>query len=371
MDRRQFLKDLSLVGLIGGIGVMGGCVSRGGRYEDEVRHVWRHSSENSHWGQEAVLDMIRYATLAPSSHNTQCWRFLVSQDTIEARLDLGRRCSVVDPDNHHMAISLGAAIENLQLAAGAARQQTEVQFDNESPRAIVKLTKGTGLSSAEDARFQAIPRRQSTRGLFDGQPLTATELKELEASVAGFGIGVIFILDKPRLSQLTEMVLAANTRQVEDPEFVRELLTWIRFSEANAVKSGDGLFTKTSGNPTLPDWLGKMLFPFVFSAKAENTRYEKQIASSAGLAVFVSRDHFSSWIPAGRAFQRFALTATKLGIRTAHLNQPVEVPSMREQLRRDLDLRPGERPDLVIRFGKGPTLPYSLRRPVRSVVEFA
>jgi hypothetical protein len=37
------------------------------------------------------------------------------------------------------------------------------------------------------------------------------------------------------------------------------------------------------------------------------------------------------WIDVGRAYERFALQATALGICNAFLNQPVEVPSIRSQ----------------------------------------
>jgi len=55
-----------------------------------------------------------------------------------------------------------------------------------------------------------------------------------------------------------------------------------------------------------------------------------------------------------------------LGIRNALLNQPVEVSSLRPQFANFLGV--GEcRPDLVARFGRGPKLPSSLRRPVQAV----
>ena len=73
------------------------------------------------------------------------------------------------------------------------------------------------------------------------------------------------------------------------------------------------------------------------------------------------------WIKVGRSFQRFALQATALGIRTAHVNQPIEVPSVRSEFARWLGM-PDARPDLVIRFGRAPAMPMSLRRPVSAVL---
>ena len=69
----------------------------------------------------------------------------------------------------------------------------------------------------------------------------------------------------------------------------------------------------------------------------------------------------------GRACQRFALQATALGLKHAFVNQPVEVTNLRPELAA-LVCMPGRRPDIVMRFGYGPTLPFSARRPVEAVL---
>jgi hypothetical protein len=91
-------------------------------------------------------------------------------------------------------------------------------------------------------------------------------------------------------------------------------------------------------------------------------------ARSAGGAVFVSeKNEPAYWAEAGRCAQRFALQATSLGLQHAFINQPVEVPAMRGQFATYLGIG-GRRPDLVMRFGYGPQLPKSLRRPVEHVL---
>ena len=69
---------------------------------------------------------------------------------------------------------------------------------------------------------------------------------------------------------------------------------------------------------------------------------------------------------AGRACQRFALQATALGLKHAFINQPVEVASLRPEMATLVGL-PARRPDIVMRFGYGPALPFSARRPVEAV----
>lgn len=105
-----------------------------------------------------------------------------------------------------------------------------------------------------------------------------------------------------------------------------------------------------------------------FTPKSENERYAKQIRNSAGIAVFASdASDKAHWVEAGRCYERFALQATALGIRNAFLNQPVEVGAIRPQFASTIGLG-GHRPDLVVRFGRGPTMPLSMRRPVQSVL---
>ena len=134
------------------------------------------------------------------------------------------------------------------------------------------------------------------------------------------------------------------------------------------METGDGLFSATTGNPTLPSWLGPLLLDFVFKAASENDKYSRQIASSAGIAVFVAATSDPEhWVLAGRTCQRFAVQATALGMKHAFINQPVEVASLRPDLAALVGMA-GRRPDLVMRFGYGAALPYSARRPVGAVL---
>lgn len=224
------------------------------------------------------------------------------------------------------------------------------------------------MKAVRSALFDAIPVRQSTRGGFDGDALTNEKLRLLEKAGTGRGVEVRLLTDKRAMEAVLEFVVRGNSAQMRDPAFVRELKDWIRFSDAEAVNSGDGLFSRASGNPSLPRWLGSLLFGIFFTEKAENDKYARHVRSSAGIAVFVSEANDKvHWVETGCAFERFALQAAAIGVRNAHLNQPVEVPEVRSQFSEFLGLKTG-RADLVIRFGRGPEMPRSLRRPVEAVL---
>jgi nitroreductase len=307
-----------------------------------------------------MKDFIRYATLAASGHNTQPWRFRIGAGRIDILPDFSRRTPVVDPDDHHVFVSLGCAAENLALAAAARGHPGEIGFDPANDGSVVfAFADGPSASST---LFDAIPKRQSTRADYDGKPVSAADLQLLSSAAAIPGVDLILITDRPQIDRVRDLVVAGNSAQIADAAFLRELKTWLRFSPREAIQTGDGLFSASSGSPALPAWLGPRLFDWVFKAGAENDKYARQIASSAGIAVFVSqRDDREHWVLAGRACQRFALQATALGLKCAFINQPVEVAKLRPELATLVGL-PGRRPDLVMRFGYGPLLPYSARR---------
>lgn len=335
-------------------------------YEQTARSIWRHTTGTIDDGAARLRELVRYATLAPSSHNTQCWRFRLEEHAISILPDPTRRCPVVDPDDHHLYVSLGCAAENLVQAAPAHALSATVDVDAPASEGVrislePSVTESTSL-------FEAIPKRQCTRAEYDGKPLSAEELGLLEAAGTGNGVRVLMLPERSAIETVLEYVIQGNTAQMNNPAFVSELMSWIRFSDAEALASGDGLFGRSSGNPSVPRWLGSRIFRLMFRARPENDKYARHIRSSAGIAVFVSnRDDTAHWIEAGRCYERFALQATALGIRNAFVNQPVEESSLRPQFARALGL--GDcRPDLVVRFGRGVEMPRSLRRPVESVL---
>ena len=364
--RRDFLKASAALtaGAALSSTALAGCSSPAPGYRDAVRATWRHADPAPAGVQAVQRELVRYATLAPSSHNTQCWRYRLGDRALTIEPDLSRRCAVADPDDHHVFATLGCAAENVVHAARAYGLDADVAFDGATGHVRVALESGP---TARTDLFEAIVRRQSTRGAYDGQPLAADDLGRLERTGSD-GVGVILVTDRGQMEQVLEYVVAGNAAQVGDPAFVAELKHWIRFNEADAVRTGDGLFTRCSGNPTSPRWLGGFLFDRFLDAEKENEKVAAQLRSSAGLAVFVSEaDDPAHWVDAGRCYERFALRGTVLDVRNAMLNQPTEVADLRPQLANYLGVGP-RRVDLLVRFGRGPDMPRSLRRPLDDVL---
>lgn len=367
ITRRQFAASTPL--LAASALALTGCSSEPASdgYEAVAERTWQPGTVTNLSGETLGRELVRCATLAPSSHNTQCWKFSQGAKgrSISILPDLARRCPAVDPDDHHLFVSLGCATENLVQAALAHGFKGEAQFDAVGNAVRVKLEPTRAQTTP---LFTAIPLRQCTRGDYDGKPLTSEELALLQGAGSSDTVRLLLLTERPAMERTLDYVMQGNTAQLADAAFVKELKAWIRFNGTDAVRLRDGLYSVTSGNPNIPSWIGDLAFRWLLTAKGENDKYARQVRSSAGIAVFVGQiADKAHWVEVGRCYERFALQATALGIRNAFLNQPIEVAALRPAFAAALGLS-GQRPDLVVRFGRGPVLPRSLRRPIEAVL---
>jgi len=363
MNRSEIVIGGGLVAMAGSGAVATSFLTIGSLqdYSEAVTQTRASLAENPE-----LKDYVRLATLAANSHNTQAWSFHIEANRIQIGPDYSRRTPVVDPDDHHLFVSLGCAAENLSLAAAAGGHAGEWRFDaSASGGLIYDFRTGAKMVSP---MLAAVTQRQSTRNIYDGKPVPAADLALLSDVGKIPGVDLVLITDRPQIDRLRDIVIAANIVQMNDPAYLRELKSWLRYNPREALAKGDGLFSATTGNPTLPNWLGPIMVDLTVSAKSENDKYMKQLDSSSGVAVFVAavEDH-EHWTQVGRACQRFALQATALGLKTAFMNQPVEVAKFRPDLAALVGM-PGRRPDIVMRFGYGPLTPYSARRPLAAVL---
>lgn len=311
-----------------------------------------------------MRELVRYATLAASGHNAQPWKFAIQRDAIEIHPDYTRRLPVIDPDNRELWISLGCALENLLVAAHATGYATHVTYPAAADFVHIRLVADKPQTSG---LFDAIPLRQNTRSLYDGQPVKVADLDIIQALPLEPGVELRYLLAPSALETALAYVNEGNLHQYADPAFITELLAWLRFNKKAALASGDGLFTRCSGNAEVPRWLGR-LFMVNTRPQQQADADAKKLRSSAGAVVIAATaDDKATWVRTGQVYERLALKLTSLNIKSAFLNQPLEVAELRSQFQSALGLG-SSLPQLLVRFGYAAPLPRSLRRPVEQVI---
>ncbi|MGZ3655723.1 MAG: Acg family FMN-binding oxidoreductase [Bdellovibrionota bacterium] len=314
-----------------------------------------------------LIDMVRWAAMAPSNHNSQPWKFALYDNEVHILPDFSRKAPVSDPQGRELFISLGCALENLAIAMCHAGYRPEVElFTGDDDSLRVKL--GAGNACADPSLFPEIPKRQTCRSLFQAQTVSEMKWDELRQVVLEPGVSAQFIKDADTISNVTDLVVEADTAQLSDEKFRAEVLTWIRPNSTEAKRRGDGIAAAALGVPSGPRWLGTFLAKHSLLSSVKPEMDRDFLFSSSGLIVFTSRDDDKkTWVNLGRSLERLLLRATALKLQTAFLNQPIEIPFMREELRARLRLK-GMWPQIMVRLGYSKPAPKSMRRPVEDLI---
>lgn len=315
------------------------------------------------------IDIIKDAGKAPSGHNTQPWKFEVNENQIIIRPDFSRRLQVVDADDHALFISLGCALENLVLSAKVHRFSPKVSLNLANGKDEIVVDLKESKAEQKDDLYDFIQTRQSTRTAYDAKPIEQALLEELKSEVTMESVDVLFITDRNQIKELEPFIIEGSNLQFNNKQFVNELVSWFRFSKKTAQKEGDGLWTASMGLPKMPKPIGNLVMKNFVSAKSEAKRWKNLINKSACFALFTVRENSKeNWVRLGQSFERFALQATQLNIKMAHVNMPCEEISVRQKLIQHFKLSNGHIPLLLVRIGYAEAMPCSFRLPVEKVL---
>jgi nitroreductase len=334
-------------------------------YEQCAEAIWRHSDRTDVPFPAAQRELVRYATLAANKINTQPWFFRLLEDAIVVLPDFYGRSAPSDTDGHDLFVSLGCAVENMVQAAGAFGLQASPSFERSSGNIV-----GAIESAARRAPplFDAIPRRQSTRGAYSGRQVPAEQLRLLEAAGSASCVSALMVTEQKRLERILEYCFAKD-EHVE----ARQARSWIHYSYREALTTRDGMFVKLDGYSIVPAPIARALMGVNLNVRrtAARMNWGRELHTAACVVILVSqRNDPAHWVEAGRCCQRLTLQATALGIRTAYISKPLDAPDVRGQFATEFGVG-GQRPDAIIRFGYAPERLRSLRRPVDQVIRDA
>ena len=217
------------------------------------------SSENL---SPAQLDRIIYkATLAPSPHNVQGWtfRFDGSKLDIIANSDY-RIMRELDPQEKEGAIALGAAVENIVLAAAAEGFASDVTWfpeDDASSVAasVIFVQEGESILCAEDRNLDThIEQRAMNRSRYTGDTVPQEYLLTLQAIAAKEGFELHVVAERDKIRKLACLAGEAGRFKFSHEPTHRELFHYLRFTRKEAATKRDGLPLE---HFNIPAWLAR------------------------------------------------------------------------------------------------------------------
>jgi hypothetical protein len=291
--------------------------------------------------RERLRYFLRFAVLAPSTHNTQPWRFRVLPQGIDVYADPLRTLAVIDRTRRQQLISVGAAIYNLRLAM--------VRFGLD-PELVARITVGgvARPNELDQAMFGAIVRRRTNRQPFTQRPVSYRIMDELVRVARDEGAELVRLGPRAKPA-LAEVITLADRAQFADREFRRELTRWLVASSSRRL---DGIpFVKKEYGSSLP--VGPLMVR-TFDIGNRVAAKERELATGSPALVVLSTpaDTTLDWVAAGQAMQAVLLRGNTYGLSASFLNQPLEVDALRPRVAELAHTHAF--PQLVLRLGFGP-----------------
>jgi hypothetical protein len=326
------------------------------------------SAESDVPSADQLRRAVARAVRAPSSHNTQPWRFRIAGPSIELLADRSRALPVCDPDGRELTISCGAALFHLRAALRLEGLDAEVDRlpEPSDDDLLARLTVRAGPPPTDDERAlgAAIATRHTSRAPYLGITVPDETIALLRRDVEACGAWFVPLTEEAQRVRLVALIMDADRQQWASAPFRRELARWMRPNDSEAR---DGIFGYAGGLDNVESHLAGMAVRLLDRGAHEAVEHSHLADASPLLAVIGTvGDWARPWLDAGEALGRALLRAESESLRVAYLSQPVEVADLRAAVG-ELTGREGS-PQLVLRIGYGPPGPATPRRDVSEVV---
>ncbi len=270
---------------------------------------------------ERIRFLLNFAILAPSSHNTEPWKFRVRDNRIDVLLDFSRWLEVADDDQRELHISVGCALENLLVAAehfGLGYDCVLLpKADDPSVAASVAFKEqGVPAPFRPKVLFNMIPARHTNHQKYEDRAIPDDVLQLMLATCPDDDI-TLNLTGDPKIKLLVDgLVVRGDAIEFADPRFREELAYWI----------GQGVF----GTGWLMSKIGKLAVSYIDMGKSQAKKDSDILMSSPILGLISSKqDDRRSQLKVGQVYQRLSLLAASYGIWCQPMSQIVQIPELK------------------------------------------
>jgi nitroreductase len=307
---------------------------------------------------DKLSDLVKFACIAPSSHNTQPWKFHLTNNELIIYPEFSRELHHSDPNDRFLFISLGATIKNIELASTDLGYKYELNFNFASPKSFeAKFTfSDLNITNPNEQGLLSLKNRQTNRNPYTKQPLP-TDFYSMVNNLNYPGTDLFFAKEQTEKDKIIEVTNQAVAEAYADKEFRKELSIWI-------TPSLEKYELGMPGYTILVPFLFSFILPWIIKnfnvTKLQQKMHKDWINNTSACAIISGEDNIQSWINTGRLFEEIAVIAESQNIKTAVIGATTQIGNCGKTLAEKLNIH--NTPLLMFRIGYAKRVPKASPR---------
>ena len=316
---------------------------------------------------EVIRDAVRLACRAPSLHNSQPWRWVAEDDTVQLFLDKDRVLYSTDHSGREALIGCGAVLDHFRVAmAGAGWTANVDRYPNPSNTlhlASIDFSPMKFVTEGHRLRADAILLRRTDRLPFAEPPDWKSVESQLRRTVTADAVRLDVIADEVR-PELAEASQLTESLRLYDSSYHGELSWWTGHYETREGIPQSSLVSAAEGDRVD---VGRN-FPVTDDS---DRRFEFGHDHSKILVLSTHDNERASVLQCGEMLSAVLLDATMAGLATCTLTHITELRASRDIVASLIEQT--TTPQILIRVGLAPSRgdlpPATPRRPLHEVFD--
>ncbi|HET9641508.1 MAG TPA: hypothetical protein VFP46_01500 [Candidatus Paceibacterota bacterium] len=267
--------------------------------------------------------ILTAANQAPSGENCQPWHFVVRGSTVEVHLLADRDRSAYSWGERASYLAIGAAIENLVIAASAEHYRAPVRYfpDPENRFHTATVTLVSEPSLAIDPLVPAIAERATNRKPYDKKPLSKADASALAG--AAKEADLVLVAEREKIERLGRVGSTNEEIMLANHGLHRFFFDHVNWTKEEDEEKKIGFYIKTLELPpparamfrVMQHWPIMRALATLGMNRVVAVQNGATNASAAAIgAVLIDSIEPVDFIRAGRTVERVWLTATARGL---------------------------------------------------------
>lgn len=298
-----------------------------------------------------LKQIVDYARLAPSVHNTQPWRITgLDAHSVEVSIDDTHTLKEGDPTGRQTVISLGIFCEAFIVAAqqfGLVCRHTAYDPGLRTARLRFVPLK----PKLDTSLLRLLQSRTTDRSIFKPVELSQVAIAKIEAAGKSIGIETVVSTDPQVISATATLTSKGIGLALNSPGFRSELSRYLVEPWGHKRR---GIAVRSLSLPILLELVQPWFVRLGSGSQAEaNTELKRWRSASGDVIILGEGDMPFYWFEAGRAYLRVSLAIEGLGLSQATSAAIVEASDYHEDIENLLGT--SKRILALMRIGRGST----------------